>query len=159
MEKDFDRGNGEKKKRALNVWHRSEDTCLLLDAMPSVGPALATALVATVADPKAFRPGRDFSAWIGLVPKHRLVRQRELGEDPRSGIGLDRGGTTPWNPLERQIVQPRTTLLKCNIFRTPVGSANHINRRILLHFFVSNRFGFWHATLADTRTAPTITRA
>jgi hypothetical protein len=34
----------------------------------------------------------------------RLVRQRELGEDPRSGIGLDRGGTTPWNPLERQIV-------------------------------------------------------
>jgi len=40
MEKDFDRWNGEKKKRALNVWHRSEDTCLLLDAMPSVGPRL-----------------------------------------------------------------------------------------------------------------------
>ena len=34
-----------------------------------VGPALATALVATVADPKAFRSGRNFSAWIGLVPK------------------------------------------------------------------------------------------
>ena len=65
MEKDFDRWNGEKKKRALNVWHRSEDTCLLLDAMPSVGPALATALVATVADPKAFRPGRISPPGLG----------------------------------------------------------------------------------------------
>ncbi|WQN86607.1 transposase [Bradyrhizobium ottawaense] len=36
---------------------------------PGVGPALATALVASIADPKAFRSGRDFSAWVGLVPK------------------------------------------------------------------------------------------
>jgi len=42
-----------------------------LDAIPGVGPALATALVACVADPRAFRSGRDFSAWIGLVPKQR----------------------------------------------------------------------------------------
>ena len=34
-----------------------------------MGPALAAALVASVADPKVFRSGRDFSAWIGLVPK------------------------------------------------------------------------------------------
>jgi transposase len=40
-----------------------------LDEIPGVGPALATALVASVADAKAFRSGRDFSAWIGLVPK------------------------------------------------------------------------------------------
>ena len=40
-----------------------------LDELPGVGPALATALVASVADPKVFRCGRDFSAWIGLVPK------------------------------------------------------------------------------------------
>ena len=36
---------------------------------PASGPVLATALVASVADPRAFRSGRDFSAWIGLVPK------------------------------------------------------------------------------------------
>ena len=30
---------------------------------------MATALVASVADPKVFRSGRDFSAWVGLVPK------------------------------------------------------------------------------------------
>jgi Transposase IS116/IS110/IS902 family len=37
-----------------------------MDAIPGVGPALATALVASIADPGAFR---DFSAWVELVPK------------------------------------------------------------------------------------------
>jgi transposase len=54
---------------------------------PGIGPALARALVATVADPKALRSGRDFSAWIGLVPtqhssagKNRLRGIREQGD-------------------------------------------------------------------------------
>jgi transposase len=40
-----------------------------LDAIPGVGRMLATALVVCVADPKVFQSGRNFSAWIGLVPK------------------------------------------------------------------------------------------
>ena len=55
--------------RMIMAWHRSSEASLRLDDIPGVGPALATALVASVADPKAFRSGRDFSAWIGLVPK------------------------------------------------------------------------------------------
>ncbi len=55
--------------RMITAWHRSNETSKRLDAIPGVGPALATALVASVADPKVFRSGRDFSAWIGLVPK------------------------------------------------------------------------------------------
>jgi transposase len=55
--------------RRIVAWHRSNATSKRLDAIPGVGPALATALVASIADPKAFRSGRDFSAWIGLVPK------------------------------------------------------------------------------------------
>jgi transposase len=55
--------------RRIMVWHRSNETSKRLDAIPGVGPALATALVASIADPKAFRSGRDFSAWVGLVPK------------------------------------------------------------------------------------------
>src|SRR5260370_35302615 len=51
------------------AWHRSNETTKRLDAIPGVGSALAAGLVASVADPKAFRSGRDFSAWIGLVPK------------------------------------------------------------------------------------------
>ena len=55
--------------RMIRAWHRSNETSKRLDECPGIGPVLATALVATVADPKAFRSGRDFSAWIGLVPK------------------------------------------------------------------------------------------
>jgi transposase len=55
--------------RMIRAWHRSSEMSMRLDDCPGVGPALATALVATVADPKAFRSGRNFSAWIGLVPK------------------------------------------------------------------------------------------
>ena len=55
--------------RMIMAWHRSSEASRRLDDIPGVGPALATALVASVADPKAFRSGRDFSAWIGLVPK------------------------------------------------------------------------------------------
>ncbi|MET4221172.1 transposase [Bradyrhizobium sp. LB14.3] len=55
--------------RRIIAWHRSNATSKRLDAIPGVGPALATALVASVADAKTFRSGRDFSAWVGLVPK------------------------------------------------------------------------------------------
>src|SRR4029077_15557562 len=55
--------------RRINAWHRSNQTSRRLDELPGVGPALATALVASIPDPKAFRSGRDFSAWVGLVPK------------------------------------------------------------------------------------------
>jgi transposase len=44
--------------RMIMAWHRSSETSRRLDDCPGVGPALATALVATVADPKAFSPPR-----------------------------------------------------------------------------------------------------
>src|SRR3989441_10399128 len=50
--------------RRILAWHRSNEICQRLDGLPGVGPALATALVASVADPKAFRSGRNFSAWM-----------------------------------------------------------------------------------------------
>ena len=55
--------------RMIMTWHRSHEASKRLDAIPGVGPVLATALVASIADPNAFRSGRNFSAWIGLVPK------------------------------------------------------------------------------------------
>src|SRR3977135_2704234 len=55
--------------RMINAWHRSNETSKRLDEVPGVGPALATALVASVADPKAFRSGRNFPACIGLSTK------------------------------------------------------------------------------------------
>jgi transposase len=55
--------------RMIMTWYRSNETSKRLHYIPGVGPLLATALVASVADPGAFRSGRHFSAWIGLVPK------------------------------------------------------------------------------------------
>src|SRR5262249_24908879 len=55
--------------RLIMAWYRSNEASKRLHYIPGVGPLLATALAASVADPKTFRSGRNFSAWIGLVPK------------------------------------------------------------------------------------------
>ena len=72
--------------RMINAWHRSNGASRRLDDIPGVGPVLATALIASIADPKAFRSGRDFSAWIGLVPK-----QNSSGGKDRLGNISKRG--------------------------------------------------------------------
>jgi transposase len=72
--------------RLIMAWHRSNETSLRLDAIPGVGPMLATALVASIADPKVFRSGRNFSAWIGLVPKqHSSGGKDRLGSISKQG--------------------------------------------------------------------------
>ena len=72
--------------RIILAWHRSSETSRRLDAIPGVGPMLATALVASIADPKAFRSGRNFSAWIGLVPKqHSSGGKDRLGHISKQG--------------------------------------------------------------------------
>jgi transposase len=72
--------------RQIMAWHRSNETSRRLDAIPGVGPALATALVASIADPKAFRSGRNFSAWVGLVPKqHSSAGKYRLGSISKQG--------------------------------------------------------------------------
>src|SRR5262252_4270231 len=72
--------------RQIMAWHRSSEASKRLDDIPGVGLALATALVASVADPKAFRSGRDFSAWVGLVPKqHSSGGKDKLGSISKQG--------------------------------------------------------------------------
>jgi transposase len=72
--------------RIIMAWHRSNETSRRLDAIPGVGPMLATALVASVADPKVFRSGRNFSAWIGLVSKqHSSGGKDRLGSISKQG--------------------------------------------------------------------------
>ena len=72
--------------RMINAWHRSSETSKRLDEIPGVGPALATALIASIADPRTFRSGRDFSAWIGLVPRQRSSGgKNKLGSISKQG--------------------------------------------------------------------------
>jgi transposase len=78
--------------RMITAWHRSSEVSRRLDDCPGVGPALATALVASVADPRAFRSGRNFSAWIGLVPKqHSSGGKDRLGRISKQGDRYLRG--------------------------------------------------------------------
>src|SRR5436189_416522 len=72
--------------RMILAWHRNNQTSKRLNCIPGVGPLLATALVASVPDPKAFRSGRSFSAWIGLVPKqHSSGGKDKLGSISKQG--------------------------------------------------------------------------
>jgi transposase len=72
--------------RRIIAWYRSNETSRRLHYIPGVGPLLATALVANVADPGAFRSGRNFSAWVGLVPKqHSSGGKDTLGSISKQG--------------------------------------------------------------------------
>ena len=55
--------------KRIIVEHRSNEASKRLRSIPGIGLLGASAIVATVQDPKAFRSGRDFAAWIGLVPR------------------------------------------------------------------------------------------
>jgi transposase len=65
---------------------RSTEVGRRLMSIPGVGPLLASALVATVADPRAFKSGRNLAAWIGLVPKQNSSGGKErLGGITKQG--------------------------------------------------------------------------
>ena len=56
-------------EKRIMAQHRSSEASKRLESIPGIGVIGATAIAATVADPKIFRSGRDFAAWIGLVPR------------------------------------------------------------------------------------------
>jgi transposase len=65
---------------------RATDAGRRLMGIPGVGPLLASALVATIADPHDFRSGRNLAAWIGLVPKQSSSGGKErLGGITKQG--------------------------------------------------------------------------
>jgi transposase len=46
----------------------SDDACRRLRQIPGIGPLVATAIVASIGNGAAFRKGREFAAWLGLLP-------------------------------------------------------------------------------------------
>jgi transposase len=66
--------------------HRANADSKRLDAIPGFGVILSTAVVATMTDPKAFKTGREFAAWIGLVPRQNSTGGKErLGSISKQG--------------------------------------------------------------------------
>ena len=76
--------------RRLLLWHRDNEASRRLAEIPGVGPLTATATVAAMGDPKAFKSGRQFAAWLGLVPRHTGTggRVRLLGISKRGDTYL-----------------------------------------------------------------------
>lgn len=63
-----------------------EGNCRRLMTIPGVGPMISTAMVAAIGTGEAFERGRDFGAWLGLVP-----RQYSTGGKPILGRISKRG--------------------------------------------------------------------
>jgi transposase len=72
-------------KRISQV-HRANPASKRLEAIPGFGVIVSTAVVATMTDPKAFKTGREFAAWIGLVPRQNSTGGKErLGSISKQG--------------------------------------------------------------------------
>jgi transposase len=77
-------------EQRLRQWHREDTASQRIAAIPGVGLLTATAAVATMGDAKAFKSGREFAAWLGLVPRHSGTggRVRLLGISKRGDTYL-----------------------------------------------------------------------
>jgi transposase len=64
----------------LVALHRADEVSRRLASIPGVGPITAMAIASTVPDPKVFKSGREFAAWLGLTPKsHSSGGKDKLG--------------------------------------------------------------------------------
>lgn len=70
----------------IQTWHRQSEASQRLEAVPGLGPLTASALVASVGNARNFKNARQFSAWLGLVP-----RQHSTGGKPAL-LGMSKRG-------------------------------------------------------------------
>jgi transposase len=76
--------------RRLEQVRDADPHCQAISAIPGVGVLTATAAVAAMGDPRSFRSGREFAAWLGLVPRQTGTggRIRQLGISKRGDAYL-----------------------------------------------------------------------
>jgi transposase len=73
-------------EKRITAQHRGNEASKRLETIPGIGVIGATAIAATVADPTVFRSGRDFAAWIGLVPRQDSTGgKQKLGPISKQG--------------------------------------------------------------------------
>jgi transposase len=73
-------------EKRIVAQHRANEKSRRLATIPGIGVLGASAITATVTDPSAFRSGRDFAAWIGLVPRQDSTGgKQKLGPISKQG--------------------------------------------------------------------------
>ena len=76
-------------EKRIVTQHRENKASKRLRTIPGIGIIGATAIADTVTDPKAFRSGRDFAAWIGLVPRQDSTGgKQKLGRSRNRAIAI-----------------------------------------------------------------------
>jgi transposase len=98
-------------EKQLMAWHRGNPVSQRLATIPGIGPIIATAIAATVTEPSQFRSGREFAAWLGLVP-----RQNSTGGKNRLGGITKRGNQY----LRRLLINGASA----NLLRSKATNAN-----------------------------------
>ena len=108
-------------EKAILAWVRNIPLARLLMTIPGVGPITAAAFLAAVGDPWAFRNGRHFAAWLGLVAKqHSTAGKSRLGRISKMGdrylrkllvlgatsrLKVVKTGTTPLDAWTRRLLE------------------------------------------------------
>ena len=100
----------------------SDPACQRLRQIPGIGPLVATAIVAAIGNGSAFHKGREFSSWLGLVP-----RQHSTGGKARL-FGISKRGNSY---LRKLLVHgARSAVLRVKRERSPFGPwLNALERR------------------------------
>ena len=151
-------------ERELDAWQKRDSECQRIRAIPGVGKLTATAIVATIADARTFRSGREFAAFLGLVPAQSGTggRVRLLGISKRGDAYLRTLLIHGARAVLTQAMKPERTLdpwLKALLSRRPknvviVALANKIARTVwalLAHGRVFDRG--WNESVAGIAAA------
>lgn len=98
----------------IKAWHKGNEESCRLETIPGVGVITASAIAATVPDPSFFRSGREFAAWLGLVPRqHSTGGKEKLGRISKQGNRY----------IRMLLVVGATSVLRSSRGRTARGSA------------------------------------
>ena len=76
-------------------------------SVPGIGPLISTAVVAAIGTGEAFERGRDFSAWLGLVPRQYSTGGRSI----LGRISKRRSKSLSWDLAASQSAQVARNLL------------------------------------------------
>src|SRR5262249_57573645 len=109
-------------EKQLMAWHKSTPVSQRLASVPGIGPIIATALAATVVEPSGFRSGREFAAWLGLVP-----RQNSTGGKHRLGGISWRGEAARYGPSTSVVQKMRP--MSCGTVVPPAIRSAHDSQR------------------------------
>src|SRR5205814_2142489 len=74
----------------IRAVYQGNEACQRIAAVEGIGPLIATALVAAMSDGRIFKNGRQFAAWLGLVPRQHSTggKARLLGISKRGDVYL-----------------------------------------------------------------------